>query len=130
VATHTTEQYLSQAAANADLATFLRDNRPNDLDWAVTCLFYSAVHYVNAYLCKTGQGIPRRHRGDQNSMGRSNIVQQDPNLKIIYSDYRALDDDSRDARYELCKPKKSEYDAGKVRLFRIRQHITSKVSDA
>jgi hypothetical protein len=74
-------------------------------------LFYAAIHYVNAYFVKQGIPIPRRHTGpDKNKPGRMNIVQQDPHLSAIYPEYRHLDDESRDARYELKKISPSDYD--------------------
>lgn len=111
-AKHTTEEYLAQAAHNADLARSLRKEKKDCLDWAVTCLFYAAVHFVNAMLTKQGKDIPRRHVGtDAGAVGRTNIVQQDRSLREIYYDYRHLDDESRDARYELKRPTVAEFDA-------------------
>src|SRR5439155_13741854 len=99
---HTATEYVRQATHNASLAKYLRANKTDCLDWAVTCLFYSAVHWVNAYLTKQRIPIPRRHQGsDPQKPGRMNIVQQDSSLRRIYSSYRHLDDESRDARYEL-----------------------------
>jgi hypothetical protein len=129
-AAHTLEEYLAQAAHNAELARFLRKEKPEYLDWAATCLFYSAVHYVNAYLTKCGQNIPRRHVGtDQGAVGRTNIVQQDRTLREIYPDYRDLDDDSRDARYELKHPTKPDYDTYLMPSFvRIKNFVQQKIS--
>lgn len=112
------------------MAQFLRSNRTGALDWAATCLFYAAVHYVNAYLAKNGKPIPRRHRGDTTTPGRLNIVQQDPTLSAIYSEYRHLDDESRDARYELRKPTQSDYDNFLLhQLETIRNYVTSRVAN-
>jgi hypothetical protein len=107
---HTPADYIQQAAHNAALAAHLRQHRTDCLDWATTCLFYAAVHYVNAYLRKANIPIPRRHRGEKKNEGRLNIVQQDPTLRFIYINYRHLDDESRDARYELRKPSQADYD--------------------
>lgn len=108
---HTIAQYLQQAAHNSEVAQYIRDNRTDALDWSATCLFYSAVHYVNAYFVKHGIPIPRRHTSpDRSKPGRMNIVQQDPHLSAIYPEYRHLDDESRDARYELKRISPSDYD--------------------
>lgn len=107
-----TAEYLQQAAHNFSLSEFLRKDKEEYLDWAVTCLYYSAIHYVNAYLEKCGKTIPRRHRGYDpgGNPGRLDAVQHDPALRPIYANYRYLDDESRDARYELRKCSKDEYD--------------------
>ena len=122
-------EYIQQAVQNTELATHLRQDKTQYLDWAATCLFYAAVHYVNAYLVKAGRTIPRRHKTQGSLMGRSNIVQSDPALKKIYLAYRHLDDESRDARYELMKPTPENYDTYLVpRLDQIKDFVMSKVA--
>jgi hypothetical protein len=54
---HTVEEYLQQARHNSELAADIRKNQTEYLDWAATSLFYSAVHYVNAYFAKFGISI-------------------------------------------------------------------------
>jgi hypothetical protein len=96
----------------------------------VTCLFYAAVHYVNAYFRKFGIPIPRRHRGDRGELGRTNIVQSDPKLSCIYPEYRHLDDESRDARYELKKISESDFDKFLLaKLQKISDFIVPKVTN-
>lgn len=124
----TPADYLQQAAKNAELAAFLRQEKSEYLDWAVTCLFYSAIHLVNAYLSHRHLTIPRRHTTKGGLVGRSNIVQTDKVLGSIYFDYRALDDESRDARYELKKPTEEDYDKYLLaRLNAIRAFILPKL---
>jgi hypothetical protein len=127
---HTITEYLQQAAQNAEFAEYIRKNRSDRLDWAATCLFYSAVHYVNAYLVKSKIPIPRRHHGSEaGKRGRTNIVQQDPTLSAIYPQYRHLDDESRDARYELKKPSEADYDGFlSSKLNEIKSFVVPKVT--
>ena len=103
-------EYVQQAVHNTELATHLRQDKTQYLDWAATCLFYAAVHYINAYLAKADKTIPRRHTTQGILMGRTNIVQSDPALRKIYYAYRHLDDESRNARYELKRPTLEDYD--------------------
>lgn len=107
---HTIAEYIKQAEHNAEFAQYIREKRSQYIDWSVTCLFYAAVHFVNAYFEKFGIPIPRRHRGDLGAPGRTNIVQSDPQLSAIYPEYRHLDDESRDARYELRRISEGDYD--------------------
>ena len=96
----------------------------------MTCLFYAAVHYVNAYLRKAGKPIPRRHRSSNGEPGRLNIVQSDSTLSCIYAEYRHLDDESRDARYELRKISASDFDNFLLaKLDKISDFIVPKVSN-
>ncbi len=128
---HTVVDYLQQAAHNTQFAQHIRDNKTDCLDWSVTCLFYAAVHYVNAYFVKLGMPIPRRHTNpDPKKPGRTNIVQTDPQLSAIYPAYRHLDDESRDARYELKKISESDYDKYLLpKLEKIKNFITPKVTN-
>ena len=61
-------------------------------DWAVTGLFYAAVHYVMAYLATKGIH-PVLHQV------RNSHVHRDPFLNPLYIDYRELQNHSEDARY-------------------------------
>lgn len=128
--THTIEEYLQQAAHNFEFAAYIRNSRPECLDWSVTSLFYAAVHYVNAYFKKSGIAIPRRHTSpDSKAPGRSNLVQKDPILSRIYDPYRNLDDESRDARYELKRVSASHYDEYLLKEFeKIKNMIIPKVT--
>jgi hypothetical protein len=126
----TLEEYLQQARRNSEFAANIRENHVEYLDWAATCLFYSAVHYVDAYLVKVGIPIPRRHSsgGDPKNLGRTNIVQQESSLKTIYIHYRHLDDESRDARYELKRIPEADYDNFLLpQLYEIQKFITAKI---
>lgn len=107
-----TNEYIQQAKHNADLASHLRQTKTDCLDWAATCLFYAAIHYVNAYLVKVDIPLPKRHfsKKHPNPPGRSNIIQNDSVLALIYSEYRHLEDESRDARYELRIPSTIDFD--------------------
>ena len=127
---HSPTEYLQKAAHNLEFAQYVRKNRKDCLDWAATSLFYAAVHYVNAYFAKHGTPIPRRHTNpDPKSPGRMNIVQQDPNLSAIYPHYRHLDDESRDARYELRIISEADYDKFLLpKLDKIKSFITPKVT--
>jgi len=108
---HSVGEYLQQAAHNLAFATDIRKNKPEYLDWAATCLFYTAIHYINAYFAELKITIPRRHTSSgPTSLGRTNIVQQDARLKPIYPQYRHLNDESRDARYELKAVSETDYD--------------------
>lgn len=65
-------------------------------EWAVTGLFYAALHYVDAYLASQGTGVhPTSYRV------RSALVARDPVISAVYAEYQELKDGSEDARYRL-----------------------------
>lgn len=94
----TREQHLAQANANKALYEELLD-RPAYRDWALTVLFYAALHYVDAFL------FPRNppDHGTRNQMVRTT-----PLLRALYAKYRRLQERSQDARYECHDPTREE----------------------
>lgn len=67
------------------------------IDWAITALFYSALHYIDAYLAKYPAGgiHPASHGKREKFLACDNFTQN------IYPSYRELRDRSEDARYNL-----------------------------
>jgi hypothetical protein len=93
-------------------------------------LFYAAVHYINAYFRKFGIPIPRRHIKKDHEPGRTDLVRTHPELSAIYPQYSHLDDESRDARYELRKISERDYDRFlKPQLDAICNFVLSKVAN-
>lgn len=73
---------------------FLVQNIDNPFfDWKMTATFYSALHYVDAYLA-TRSIHPPTHAV------RLGYVRSDPKLKPVFADYRDLMNESRTARYD------------------------------
>jgi hypothetical protein len=64
-------------------------------DWAVTSKFYAALHYVEAYLATKHPSVHSR-----NHTVRDSNIQNDPVLKTLYVDYRELESECHDARYD------------------------------
>ncbi|MBM4033487.1 MAG: hypothetical protein FJ291_17125 [Planctomycetes bacterium] len=94
----TREKHLAQAGANRAFYEELLD-RPQYRDWAVTALFYAAVHYVDAFLHP-------RHPADHGT--RNHLIRTSPLLQPLYVKYRRLQDRSQDARYECYDPTREE----------------------
>ncbi len=66
---------------------------PAAAEWALTMLFYVALHYVEAYFSLKGEHY-------KNHGPRDAAIKRDPTLGVIYRDYRELYVYSREARYE------------------------------
>lgn len=60
-------------------------------DWAITSLFYSVLHLINAYCVKHRYPIPRNHTE------RGNFVQNE--LKQIFTEYHKIFIASMGSRY-------------------------------
>ena len=86
-------QHLKKATENESLSSLLNLAVPAASDWAITMLFYAAVHYVEAFFSKSGQHL-KRHKL------RANAIQGNAKLRPIYLDYRELQTYSETARYQ------------------------------
>jgi hypothetical protein len=84
--------YLTGAERNKALAVLLSEQE--DPSWAAVLAFYSALHFINAYLAREGF-FPGDHRT------RGQYVARLQELKPIHSHYRRLEERSRWVRYEL-----------------------------
>jgi hypothetical protein len=63
------------------------------LDWIVTGIFYSALHYIESYFAT-------QNKHSLNHGERNDNIKNDPNLgREIYIRYRDLKDDSHNGRY-------------------------------
>ncbi len=86
--------HLRQAGHNEKFINHFELDSTIFLDWVVTGIFYSALHYVEAYLATKDIHL-RKHKA------RDAYFQKLSDLKRIYRDYRTLKDDSEGARYDL-----------------------------
>ena len=92
----TLQEHLNKAKHNENYYnSFNIDNTPY-LDWVVNGIFYSAVHYLDAYLA-TRTIHPSKH------VERIRYINQDRNLgrHFYVTTYRPLEQHSRAGRYDM-----------------------------
>lgn len=85
-------QHLQKAQHDENFVASLDIHTTPFLDWAVTGLFYAAVHYVEGYLATIGKHSPD-HRV------RDSAIQRDKKIRGIYDDFNELKNCSINARY-------------------------------
>jgi hypothetical protein len=73
---------------------FFHDTKDSYPDWALTGMFYSALHLVDAYLAKKNLSVPDHKT-------RTNYIHKISDLRSFYDDYRILYDYSVNARYKM-----------------------------
>ena len=96
------------------------------LDWAVTIIFYAALHYLRALFAHNLITNIARYGDMDKAFDRLALLKRNPN---VYNDYRQLKDDSRDARYNMWRPTTAdvhEFRDGELR--RIRDFVLAHVS--
>jgi hypothetical protein len=99
--------HLAKAKYNLEVSTHLKANTAYT-DWAVTALFYSALHLVDAFLdgqedLHKDERHPRKHSANaatgNGGRGRNQLVQA--LLKPVRKEYRSLEEASRRSRYDM-----------------------------
>ena len=113
------KEHLSKAEHNNSFLFTFDFNKTKYLDWAVVSIFYTALHYIDAYLAKIGL------EEFQNHGTRHRLVEK--HIPLILKEYRILYRQSLSARYHV----NYETTAINVRLyndkflFRIKTEILS-----
>lgn len=85
------KDHKAKAAYNEEFFDHTKYDYP---DWALTGLFYSALHLVDAFLAT-------KHISVENHLTRFNYVNKVKELKPLYPEYRMLYDYSVNARYKM-----------------------------
>jgi len=121
----TKDQHLSKAEHNEGFFTSLDINTTLYIDWVITGIFYSALHYIRALAAKYSFENISSYGEMDNLFNRLSDFRNDPN---IYSDYRQLKDDSRAARYEIVRFSPSDViDLRDVEFRRIKSFVISRL---
>jgi hypothetical protein len=94
-------EHLTQAQANEAFFESLGADRAQSPDWAVTALFYSALHYAQA-----GFVYLLNNRAPMNHQDRKGAIRT--RFRPIAKDYEKLYDASRRARYDCIPPTRQQ----------------------
>lgn len=94
-----TSNHIAAAVRHRNVASRFRslsypEIAPDLHDWVITCLFYSAVHYVTAYF------FEMLNRSPITQVERRMLMEQTVDLTPIIDAYNQLSVWSRTARYE------------------------------
>ena len=113
-------EHLSWARQNETFADTLDADTQVEANWAVTALFYAAVHYVNAYL--VSRGLARQDHAVREASMRQ------PFFDPVRTKYKRLKDMSREARYEIAPYCQRDVERAKGLLNEIKNHVLTKFS--
>jgi hypothetical protein len=98
------KDHLEKARHNESFVASFDISSTPFLDWAITGMFYSALHYLEAYFAKQGYHSPD-HRT------RDSTIQRDGNIRHLFVAYSELKNFSINARYSLKQFKASDVTA-------------------
>lgn len=112
------DEHLTQAVHNEAFVNSFDFDTSLFLDWVLTGIFYSSIHYIEAFLA-TKDKHTSAHKSRDNYVGVY--------LVNIYDDYRDLKDDTDDARYRCRTISKEivEESLGKLENIKICLRTTS-----
>lgn len=86
--------HLKKAQHNESFVKSFNLNSTPFLDWVITGMFYSALHYMEAYFAKQKFHSPDHRTRDSN-------IQRDSNLRKLFVAYSELKNFSVNARYAI-----------------------------
>lgn len=91
------DKHLEQVRHNEAFVTSFNVEETRFRDWVVTGVFYKILHHVDAVFAVRG-----KHPGNHGD--RQRYITGHPDLRLMYQDYRLLQDASQDARYRCTIP--------------------------
>ena len=115
----TKEQHLQQVAQNESLAQKLSDL--DEFGWALTLLFYGAVHLLSAYFVQRGLRYTT-HAARELAMRRERQLEQ------VSRHYDELKRESEYARYDCKVITRADFERSRIRYGRLQGHMQRLVS--
>lgn len=108
--------HLNQARHNEGFYTATDKNVYSD--WAMTAIYYAALHYIDAFLASVGVLDPGAHKGRDEEFGRKAV------LRPVYPEYFRLKNRSENARYYCRRYPMAELERSyRNDLIALREHI-------
>lgn len=111
-------EYLGKSQRNRDYARSVPLDTPTQVGWAITALFYSALHAINAYFAQS-------HIKCFDHDGRGEQIMNDPKISKIYEDYRELRSLSQNARYHMQNYGRGRFHEAEDSFTAVEDHITA-----
>lgn len=115
------QKHINKALHNEEFWSHILETNPAYLDWAVTGLFYSAMHYIDAaYFALYSKHLKSHEMADEEIGGQ---------FAAIYSDYRTLKDERWKASYYSKRFVKSDVEERIIPCFDKVKDFAIKVLD-
>lgn len=111
------DEHRLRSRRNEEFAASLDISDPINENWAVVALFYSALHYVEAYFVRFGGGCVEHKQ-------RNERFKADVGIRYAYENYKYLQTLSHTARYQCSGlPDKAYEQASKIHLTAVKKQI-------
>jgi hypothetical protein len=116
------DEHLGKARNNKEFAQSLKLDNPTRVGWALTALFYSALHYIEAYNAKYDFHCRNHHDVSDN-------IQRNPMLDTISDEYLDLSNFSWNARYKAVDYEVAKFTEAARYHAAIEKHIKDLISN-
>jgi bisphosphoglycerate-independent phosphoglycerate mutase (AlkP superfamily) len=113
------DAHIKKAERNEKFAEFLA-SKTHYLDWAITVLFYAALHYVDAVLA-VSLADPEDHKERKAQMAVNET------LKRVYREYRIVETASWNSRYFTMPIDSDDWNKVKPEFDALRGHIRNRL---
>jgi hypothetical protein len=114
----TRDEHINRAEENEQMAKAMDLSKGVNVGWAITIIYYSALHYVDAYLEVQSIRPPNHEERD---------ARVNSKLKDIYNEYRYLKHKSREARYSIANYTKENFYSACPKLSKIKTYILGRL---
>jgi len=122
----TKEQHYKKAQHNEQFFGQFDVKTTPYLDWVITGIFYSALHYMRALGSQHGFSNISSYGEMDNLFNRLSVLKKNSD---VYISYRQLKDDSREARYEMRRFSPDEVQESRdIDLLKIKSFVTPLLS--
>lgn len=115
------KQHIKKAYVNEDFGDKVATLEAKFICWAIVAYHYCALHWIDAFIAKTYNCHPMRHKD------REDYISRDTTLKKVYIEYHQIRSDSEDVRYETHRFTHGEVQTVKGYLSKIRSTIEKKL---
>jgi len=97
------KRHMAKASHDEEFWKVIEASHEKYMDWAVVSIFYSAMHFIDAFFGKNRQHLKSHDMADRE-------ISQSKDLIAIYNDYRALKDYRWKASYWATHFNRDEID--------------------
>ena len=111
-------EHISKADRNEAFAVTV--SKTAYLDWAVTIIFYSALHYVDAVLAVSGIH-------PDNHAQRGAAIGTNATLRVVRGEYRILETLSQNARYRSMRIDGGDLQEAQKNFDTLKAHLRSRM---
>jgi len=117
-------QFINKAKHNEDFLTSLESHFPDEyLDWKLVVIFYSALHYTNAFFKFKNVPHPHNHTERKEKIDPGNQNASLPFSQECYKLYMELYDYAHNARYMFLYSQRVQNQFANIHIVKAKEYL-------